>query len=74
MPITAFSPASLDLLPGESERPPLRLLEPMRRPTPLRLPRMRSTPGTGTGAGSALRALGLGLLDIVKLSRRKRVG
>lgn len=72
MPITAFSPASLDLLPGESERPPLRLLEPMRRPTPLRLPRMRSTPGID--AGSALRALGLGLLDIVKLSRRKRVG
>ncbi len=72
MPTTAFSPASLDLLPGECERPPLRLLEPMRRPAPLGLPRMHPPPGAQ--AGSALRALGLGLLDIVKLGRRKRVG
>ncbi|MFM2328028.1 MAG: hypothetical protein RLZZ494_131 [Pseudomonadota bacterium] len=72
MPTTAFSPASLDLLPGECEHPPLRLLEPMRRPAPLRLPRIRPTPGTP--ASSALRALGLGLLDIVKLGRSKRVG
>jgi hypothetical protein len=48
------------------------LLEPMRRPAPLRLSRMRST--SGAPAGSALRALGLGLLDIVKLGWRKRVG
>ncbi|MFZ2987429.1 hypothetical protein [Ideonella sp.] len=34
MPRTSFHPATLDLLPGESDRPPLRLLERASAPRP----------------------------------------
>lgn len=44
---SGFSPASLDLLPGESPRPPLRLLEPRLARGPRRFERQTEPSCTG---------------------------
>jgi len=69
MPLPAFPPASLDLLPGEAEHPPLRLLEPARRT--VARPSARSQRSPRSAHDSVLRTLGNGLFCIVKLGWSK---
>lgn len=47
MPRTAFTPATLDLLPGEPAQPPLRLLEHRARPSHALRPPVSTPAHTG---------------------------